>query len=124
MIHRDPSSGGAPRPRPLLLGLAALLGVCLGIFGLLFVMVNDAWAVIHIPSPPWSADESWAAFEARVAAIVLASFVAGAVAAAALGRFLSSRLRRRLAQSQASHAALEAELQNVSRLLASSRDKG
>ena len=123
MIPGDQKSREASRRRLVLAVVLVLAGVVVGIFGLLFVMVNDAWTVVHIPSAPWSAEASWSAFEARLAAIVLVSFTAGALAMAVLGRLLGRRLRRRLGRATADRDALRGELENVRRLLASARDK-
>ena len=78
---------------------------------------------MHIPAPPWSTAASSAAFEARLAAVILVSFGAGAVVAALLARRWHRGLQRRIARESAHREQLQAELENVSRLLASSRDK-
>jgi len=92
-------------------------------FVLLFLLANDAWVVINIPNPPWDPAPGWAAFEARLAAVMFVCFALGAVAAILAYRFLGGEGRRRSQRDRARIDELETELKNVSRLLASSRDK-
>jgi hypothetical protein len=116
------SPRNAKRKRWLALAVV-FVGVVLGIFVLFFLLANDAWVVINVPNAPWDPEPGWAAFEARLAAVMAASFVVGAVAAVLLYRLLGGEDRRRSRRDRARIEELEGELKNVSRLLASSRDK-
>lgn len=101
----------------------AVVGVLAGGFVLLFLLANDAWVVINIPNAPWDPEPGWAAFESRLAAVMTVSFVLGAVIAVIVYRLIGGEDRRRTRRDQARIEQLEGEIKNVSRLLASSRDK-
>jgi hypothetical protein len=122
MTAGDRSSSSRLRRRWKLIA-AAVVGVLGGLFFLLFLLVNDSWVVVSIPNPPWNPDPGWAAFEARLAAVMVVSFALGALAAVTLYRFLAGEDRRRSSRDRARISELESELKNVSKLLASSRDK-
>jgi hypothetical protein len=112
------------RQRRLGIAIAvAAAGVLMGGFVLLFLLANDTWVVINIPTAPWNPEPGWAAFEARVAAVMAVSFVLGVIAAALAYRLLGGEGRRRSRRDRERIDELEGELKNVSRLLASSRDK-
>ena len=118
------SSATKRRQRRLGIAIAvAAVGVLLGGFVLLFLLANDTWVVINIPNAPWDPEPGWAAYEARLAAVMAVSFVLGVVAAAVAYRLLGGEDRRRSRRDRARIDELEGEIKNVSRLLASSRDK-
>lgn len=119
----DERSPRARQKRRTIMIAVAAAGVLLAVFVLLFLLVNDAWVVIHVPHAPWEPEAGWAAFEARLAAVMVVSFLLGAVCAALAYRFLGGESRKKSSRDQDRIAELESELKNVSRLLASSRDK-
>ena len=102
---------------------AAAVGAVVVAFLLLFLLANDAWVVINVPNAPWDPEPGWAAFEARLAAVMAVSFALGSIAAVVLYRLLGGDDRRRSRRERERIEELEGELKNVSRLLASSRDK-
>ncbi len=111
------------RPDRRLAAFLAVAGVPIGIFVLLFAVANDTWVAIHIPGVPWSAETSFAAFEARLWGIMLACLLAGALLAGFLLRLIGSERRRKDATVMRRIRELETELENVNRLLAATQRK-
>ena len=110
---------GTPRLKAL---VAAIAGAVLGIFALFFIIANDSWVAINIPSAPWSPDPSAAAFEATVFAVILVSFAVG-LAAMSLVWFVVLREQRKKRSEEQKHIEnLENELENLNRLVASLKD--
>ena len=107
------------KPTGRLLAIS-IAGVLLGGFSILFVMANDAWVVVKIPSAPWSVEPS-DAFEARLAAIFAVCFATGALATLFTLGLLSTGRRRRAAYRIHRIKQLEIELERVDRLVSSSR---
>ncbi|MFO8072302.1 MAG: hypothetical protein R6V85_10555 [Polyangia bacterium] len=106
-------------------GLAALLtagGVVLAVFALLFFVVNDRWVLISCPAVPWDSAATAADYEVHFAALVLLGFSGGALLAVVLMLRVLLHARRRIGEERRRVAWLERELDNVSRLLARSRD--
>ena len=102
--------------------VAAIAGAVLGIFALFFIIANDSWVVVNIPSAPWSPDPSWAAFEATVAAVILVSFAVGLAAMSLVWFVVHKDQRRKRAEEQKHIESLENELENLNRLVASLKD--
>jgi len=98
-------------------------GAFLGIFTLLFALVNDAWTVIRLPSAPWSTKPSVAVFEAKLWVIMLACFAAGAFVAVVVALRIGIEHRRQVARDRRRIKDLEAEITNVDRLVAATREK-
>ena len=63
-------------------------GVATGIFALLFATANDRWVLISLPTTPWHTEPSFPAFEARLWAVMLVSFLAGAILVGGIALFL------------------------------------
>jgi hypothetical protein len=103
---------------------AAVAGIAAGLFLLLFLIVNDAWVPVRVPGLPWSTDPSLAAFEARLFAVVLVSFLCGVAATGLFWRLLSADQRRRAREDLERIRGLESELDSLSKLVVTSRDKG
>ena len=112
---------GTPHVKAL---VAAIAGAVLGIFALFFIIANDSWVVVNIPSAPWSPDPSWAAFEATVSAIILVSFAAGLVAMSIAWFVVLREQRKKRAGERKRTERLENELENLNRLVASLKDGG
>ena len=98
-------------------------GAFLGIFTLLFAVANDAWTVIRLPSAPWSPEPSVAMFEAKLWAIMLTCFAAGAFVAFVVALWIGIEHRRQVARDRRRIKDLEAEITNVDRLVAATREK-
>ncbi len=112
-------------PKPSRRVLAVLLtagGVVLAVLALLFFAANDRWVLISFPALPWGSAATAADYEVHFAALVLLGFFGGALLAAVLLLRALLRARRRIADERRKVAWLERELDNVSRLLARSRD--
>ncbi len=88
---------GTPRLKAL---VAAIAGAVLGIFALFFIIANDSWVAINIPSAPWSPDPSAAAFEATVSAIMLVSFAVGLVVMSLVWFVVHKDQRRKRAEER------------------------
>jgi uncharacterized integral membrane protein len=99
--------------------LAALIaaGVISGMFALLFAVANSDWVVVSIPSPPWEIKPFAAAFEARLWAIMLFCFFAGAVLAGLATIVVNIEHRKKAAQQGFRMKQLEGEIKNLNRLL-------
>jgi len=103
--------------------LLAITGVILGVFAILFMIANNSWVIVRIPSAPWSLEPAATAFESRSSAIMLTSFLTGCLTISILWR------RTRMEQKKREHAnllhieQLQKQLQKADRLLASSREK-
>lgn len=103
--------------------LAALFGVAFVGFSLFFLLENDMWVPIRIPTVPWSTEASFSAFEARLFAVMMTSFAVGMVVASLLWRAFTADLRKRASEDRERLERTESELDKVSKLLASSRNK-
>lgn len=113
------AQGTARRPATV---LAVLGGAALGAFFLLFAMANGAWTPVHMPNAPWAAVPSFAAFEARLWAIMLTCFVLGAGAAFLLASVVQARSRRAADEQRRRIEELEGEIARLDRLIAVRRD--
>lgn len=96
------------------------LGALLGVAGLFFGLANSRWVVISVPTPLFEETASRPAFEARLWAVMLVCFLFGLLAA--LGGLVHYRRRAREMAQRA--AAVQEELAEVRRLLASFHGKG
>lgn len=110
---------GTPRLRAL---VAAIAGAIVGIFTLFFIIANDSWVAINIPSAPWSPEPSAAAFETTVFAIMIVSFAVGLAAMSLVWFVIHKDQRRKRAQDKRRIESLENELENLNRLVASMKD--
>ncbi len=115
------SKTGTPRLKAL---VAAIAGAVLGIFALFFIIANDSWVAINIPSAPWSPDPSAAAFEATAFAVMLVSFAVGLVAMSLVWFVVHKDQRRKRSEERKHVESLENELENLNRLVASLKDGG
>ena len=115
------SKTGTPRLKAL---VAAIAGAVLGIFALFFIIANDSWVAVNIPSAPWSPDPSAAAFEATVFAVMLVSFAAGLVAMSLVWFVVLREQKRKRAEERKHTESLENELENLNRLVASLQNGG
>ncbi|MCP4603602.1 MAG: hypothetical protein GY847_24305 [Proteobacteria bacterium] len=107
-----------------LIAFAVALGVLIiGVFALLFAMVNNTWVVINVPNAPWSPRPTLAAFEAKMWGILLVCLAIGASVSGLVVFFSGFEQRRIAAQYLSRVTELEAELENVKRLLAVTRLK-
>ena len=113
------SKTGTPRLKAL---VAAIAGAVLGIFALFFIIANDSWVAVNIPSAPWSPDPSAAAFEATVFAVMLVSFAAGLVAMSLVWFVVLREQKRKRVEERKHIENLENELENLNRLVASMKD--
>jgi uncharacterized integral membrane protein len=101
--------------------LALVGGSFLGIFMILFAVANDDWIVVSLPNSPWHSQPSQPAFEARLWAVMLASFLLGSAVTGA-GVYLVRRvLALRTAGQKKRIDELERELEKTNRLLAATR---
>lgn len=114
----QPGARGAPR----LLALA-VAGVAALWFALMFALANDDWAVVRVPTPPWSPAPSAPLFEARLSAIMLGGAAFGALLASLAWRRAAGRLRRRLEAEGARARRMESELAALGRLVSSERER-
>ncbi len=113
-----PVRGGRARAAVLL-----LCGTVAGIFLILFALANDDWIVLSMPNPPWYRDPSWPAFESRLWAVMLASFLLGLVSAGAGVYAFRRGAGIRKGRQKQRIDALERELDKTNRLLAATRKK-
>ena len=109
--------------RALTLIALALSGAIVGMFLLLFALVNNSWVVISLPSAPWSTNPPIALFEARLFAIMGVSFAVGI-----LLTILLVQVTKKLTKQNHEHQAmrieeLEQELTSIHRLLAMTRER-
>ena len=112
---------GPPRLKAV---VAAIAGAVLGIFALFFIIANNSWVAINIPSAPWNPEPSAAAFETTVFAIMLVSFAVGLVAMSIIWFAVLKEQRRKRSQDKKRIESLENELENLNRLVASARNGG
>lgn len=101
----------------------AVAGTFLGLFLLLFAIVNDPWVPIHMPSVPWSTKPPFALFEAQLFAIMGVCFLVGALGAVLLLHILRINRANDSKLQQMRIKELEDELESIHRLLAITRDK-
>ena len=102
----------------------AVAGAAVGFFLLLFVLVNDAWIVVHLPSAPWSTAPPSPILEARLFAIMGISCAVGILSGVFFFRAIGRRnIRDREIQARRIKE-LEDELERIHRLLATTREKG
>jgi hypothetical protein len=92
-------------------------------FILMFALANSDWIVVRLPTAPWSASPSNAAFEARSFAIMLTSFALGATVVSLLWRHAFTALKRRFQLERAHAESMESELAALGRLVSSERDR-
>jgi len=112
------------RPRsPLALAAIAGAAIIALWFALMFALANDDWAVVRLPTMPWSASRSVAVLEARLFAVMLASLFFGAVFASLVWWRVIARLRRRFAAEGARSERMESELAALDRLVSTSREQ-
>jgi hypothetical protein len=117
-------SGSPDEPRSLVrLALLALAGAAALWSALMFALVNDDWVVIRLPTMPWNAEPSVAAFEARLAAVMLACLGVGAALASFGWWRANARLKRRFAAEGARTDRMESELEALGRLVSTARDR-
>ena len=88
-----------------------VLGGIIGIFLLLFFMANDDWVTIRMPSVPWHSSPSWPAYEARLFAVFLVSFVLGGGVFAFVAALMTRRRQQIHKVQQQRIEALEKELE-------------
>ena len=114
-----------PRVRRMRRGavLAVVIGAILALFALLFLLENDAWVQIRIPGLPWSAESTVAGFEARLWGIIAAAFAAGVAIAVVAWRLFTADQRALVRRERDRREKAEAELDKLSKLLASSKDR-
>jgi len=105
------------RQKKRLIGLLIIGLVVLGIFALLFVMANDTWVVINIPTLPWKAEPSWPAFESQLWVVMLICFVVGMATWALISRLSAIEQRKKAASKQQRIQHLEKELKRANQLL-------
>ncbi|MCP4677044.1 MAG: LapA family protein [Deltaproteobacteria bacterium] len=120
----DRKQPGRTRLRHRLFFIWVVGGASLGIFVLLFALVNDAWTIIRLPSVPWSPEPSVAVFEAKLWGIMLTCFAAGAFVALTIALWIGNDHRKQTARDRQRIKNLEAEITNVDRLVAATREKG
>ena len=101
--------------------LAFVGGSLFGIFMILFAVANGDWIVVSLPNSPWHSEPSHPAFESRLWAIMLVSFLLGS-AITLIGVYLAQRmLKHRTAGYKKRIDELERELEKTNRLLAATR---
>ncbi len=110
---------GTPRLKAL---VAAIAGAVLGIFALFFIIANDSWVAINIPSAPWNPEPSAAAFEATAFAVILVSFAVGLAAMSLVWLVVLKDQKRKRTEERKRTERLETELENLNRLVASLKD--
>lgn len=101
----------------------AITGTFLGLFLLLFAIVNDSWIPIYMPSVPWSTKPPFALFEAQLFAIMGVCFSFGVASTAVLFYMLKTKRVNDPSFQQMRIKELEDELESIHRLLAITRDK-
>ncbi|MCU0660768.1 MAG: hypothetical protein MUC50_00400 [Myxococcota bacterium] len=105
--------------RPAQVALA-VCGALLGAAALLFGLANNRWVVLSLPTPLFEASAGRPVFEARLWAVMLVSFLLGLASALGIGLYYHRRTRMLVRRA----AALEEELGQARRLLASLHGKG
>lgn len=99
-----------------------VVGVLLGVFLLLFSMVNSEWIAIRIPSMPWRSEPSWVAFESQLWLIMLVCFSSGLAVLGILYMISAIKWRRRFSRQSSRIRELEQETQKADRLIAATRE--
>ncbi len=119
----DRKQPGRTRRKHRLFLLWVAGGAFLGIFTLLFAVANDAWTVIRLPNLPWSPEPSVAVLEARLWGIMLTCFAAGIFVTLVAALWIGIEHRRQAARDRRRIKDLEAEITNLDRLVAATREK-
>jgi vacuolar-type H+-ATPase subunit I/STV1 len=99
-----------------------VVGVLMGVFLLLFSMVNSEWIAIRIPSMPWHSEPSWVAFESQLWLIMLVCFSSGVAVLGILYMVSAIKWRRRFSRQLSRIRELEQETQKADRLIAATRE--
>jgi hypothetical protein len=98
------------------------VGVFIAIAILLFILENNQWTPIYIPSAPWHANHIASGFEIKVNALIIISFLTGSASVSLLWHILLKTLKNELQHRRNDITELKQELQKTEKLITSSEN--
>lgn len=111
------------RKRTISFFILAVSGAIIGLFLLLFALVNNVWVVVNIPSAPWSTTPPTPLFEARLFAIMGVSFAVGILLTVLIFLVTRKNNAQTNMEQELRIKELEQELSSIHRLLAITRER-